>query len=161
MPEPRLHPPYPVIEEDEGPYGRAPTELSSRGLEPDFGGVGTTPNYRGGSWVEQRGTTRAAGPYVGRGPKGYARSDERIYEDVCERLLRFGHVDATDIEVQVSRGEVTLTGWVDDRDQKRLAEDLAASVGGVFDVHNRIRIRRQTAVGTAELVREGREHDEG
>jgi hypothetical protein len=30
----------------------------------------------------------------------------------------------------------------------------------VFDVHNRIRIRRQTSVGTPELVREAREHDE-
>jgi hypothetical protein len=159
MPEQRAQPPYPPMDEDEEPYGRTPQELSGRGLEPDFGGVGTTPNYRGGSWVDQRGTRRE-GPYVGRGPKGYSRSDDRIYEDVCERLLRYGHVDASDIEVQVNRGEVTLTGSVDDRDQKRLAEDLAAGVGGVFDVHNRIRIRRQPAVGTPELVREAREHDE-
>jgi hypothetical protein len=110
------------------------------GLEPDFGGVGTSPNYRGGSWVEQRGTHRA-GPYVGRGPKGYARSDESIYEEACQRLLRDGYVDATDIEVKVEHGEVTLEGWVEDRDQKRLAEDLVEAVPGVVDVHNRTRIR--------------------
>lgn len=131
-----------------------------RGLEPDFGGVGTTPRYRGGSQVDQAGTTRPPGPYVGRGPRGYTRSDETIYEDVCERLTRFGYVDATDVEVSVSGGEVTLEGWVADRDQKRLAEDLADGVPGVLDVHNRIRIRRQPGVGVEEMAREARPHDE-
>jgi hypothetical protein len=114
------------------------------------------PSNRMGS----KGLEIVPGPYVGRGPKGYVRSDERIYEDVCERLMRFGHVDASDIEVHVSRGEVTLEGVVDDRLQKRLAEDLADGVPGVIDVHNRLRIRRQPGVGTEELVREGRAHDE-
>jgi hypothetical protein len=115
------------------------------GLEADFEGVGTSPNYRGGSWTEQRGTHRA-GPYVGLGPKGYTRSDETIYEDACQRLMRFGYVDARDIEVKVERGEVTLEGSVHDRDQKRLAEDLVDAVPGVVDVHNRIRVRHLPAV---------------
>ncbi|HZU82940.1 MAG TPA: BON domain-containing protein [Polyangiaceae bacterium] len=132
----------------------------ARGLEPDFGGVGTSPNYRGGSWVDQRGTSRARGPYVGVGPKGYRRSDQAIYEDVCERLMRFGYVDASDLEVSVEGGEVTLTGWVDDRDQKRLAEDLSDGVAGVHDVHNRIRIRHQPGTGVPELAREARASDE-
>src|SRR5882672_6063916 len=52
------------------------------------------------------------GPYVGYGPRGYHRTDERIHEDVCERLTEHGDLDATDIEVGVTTGEVMLSGTV-------------------------------------------------
>ena len=87
----------------------------------------------------------ARGPYVGRGPRGYRRSDERIYEDVCERLTSHGDLDATDTEVVVSGGEVVLSGTVATRAQKRLAEDIADAVTGVIEVHNRLRLRRPPA----------------
>ena len=77
----------------------------------------------------------------GRGPKGYRRSDERINEDVCDRLT-YSPVDASEVEVQVRDGEVTLTGTVRARWEKRQAEDLTASVRGVIDVHNQLRITR-------------------
>ncbi len=83
-----------------------------------------------------------AGPYAGRGPRGYRRPDDRIRDDVCARLTAHGGVDATDVEVAVEDGEVTLTGTVEDRAQKRLAGDVAESVPGVRDVHNRLRLRR-------------------
>ena len=38
----------------------------------------------------------------GRGPRGYTRSDERIREDVNDRLTDDGWLDASDIDVQVS-----------------------------------------------------------
>jgi BON domain len=82
------------------------------------------------------------GPYSGIGPRNYRRSDERIREDVCERLTEHGQIDASDIEVTVSDGEVTLGGSVADRGQKRLAEDMADDVAGVRDVHNRLQVRR-------------------
>jgi hypothetical protein len=44
-------------------------------------------------------------------------------------------VDASDIECVVSDGEVTLSGTVATRAEKRLAEDAS-----VRDVHNRLRI---------------------
>ena len=50
-----------------------------------------------------------------RGPKGYKRSDERIQEDVNDRLADDPYVDASDIEVSVSGGEVNLSGTVEDR----------------------------------------------
>jgi BON domain-containing protein len=80
----------------------------------------------------------ARGRHSGRGPRGYRRSDERIREDVNERLTFDGEVDATEILVRVENGEVTLEGTVGDRHQKRRAEDLAASARGVRDVHNRL-----------------------
>jgi osmotically-inducible protein OsmY len=81
------------------------------------------------------------GPFVGRGPRGYRRSDERIREDVSERLCQHGQLDASDIDVQVVEGEVTLTGSVPTRQAKRLAEDLC-DVSGVREVHNQLRTRQ-------------------
>jgi hypothetical protein len=80
------------------------------------------------------------GPYTGYGPQGYQRSDKRICEDVCERLTYHGQLDPSEVEVEVDNGEVTLKGRVSDRRSKRIAEDVAATVSGVVDVHNQIRV---------------------
>lgn len=76
-----------------------------------------------------------------RGPHAIQRSDARIFEDVCESLARSPDVDASDLEVVVEAGEVTLRGTVEHRAAKRVAEDLAEAVPGVRDVHNALRIR--------------------
>jgi osmotically-inducible protein OsmY len=68
------------------------------------------------------------------------RADDRIYEDVCDRLTSDSFVDATDVDVRITGGEIALEGAVRTRDQKRRAEDVTASVRGVRDVHNRLRI---------------------
>jgi BON domain len=83
------------------------------------------------------------GPYAGIGPKGYQRSDERIFEDVCERLTQAGQIDARDIHVNVKDGEVTLDGAVRDRQTKRRAEMVADTVYGVKDVHNKLHIQQR------------------
>src|SRR5256885_12501149 len=44
---------------------------------------------------------------VGRGPKGYRRSDERIREEVMERLTFSPDIDASDVEVEVQDGVVS------------------------------------------------------
>jgi BON domain-containing protein len=75
-----------------------------------------------------------------RPPRGYQRADDRIREDVCERLME-GPVDVGDVEVTVSNGEVTLSGTVEERWQKRAIEDIAGNVRGVHDVHNRVRVK--------------------
>ncbi|WNG49690.1 BON domain-containing protein [Archangium minus] len=75
-----------------------------------------------------------------RPPKGYQRSDDRIREEVCEQLME-GPVDVGDVEVLVKDGEVTLSGSVEERWEKRAIEDIAANVRGVHDVHNRVRVR--------------------
>jgi hypothetical protein len=80
----------------------------------------------------------------GRGPRGYTRSDERIREDVSDWLMEDRYVDASDIDVSVAGGEVTLAGQVDSREMKRRAEDIAANVLGVKDVHNSLRVRSMT-----------------
>lgn len=83
--------------------------------------------------------------HAGRGPKGYRRSDERIREDVCERLCDDPDIDASDVEVRVEQGEVTLTGTVPTRDEKRRSEDTA-EVTGVQNVRNLLRVSATQAV---------------
>ena len=97
--------------------------------------------FGAGGYYNLRGDWQVAGPFTGVGPKGYQRSDERIEEDVCERLKQHGHLDASDIDVRVEAGEVILEGRVDTRLAKRMAEDTAATVMGVRDVRNRLRVR--------------------
>jgi hypothetical protein len=78
----------------------------------------------------------------GKGPRGYRRSDQRLYEDVNDRLSDDHMLDATDIEVKVENGIVILTGEVENRFGKRRAEEIAESVPGVIDVENRLHINR-------------------
>lgn len=89
------------------------------------------------------------GQHAGRGPKGYRRDDARITEDLNEALTHDRHIDASEIEVKVSGGEVTLSGTVDHRDAKRHAEDIAESISGVNEVNNQIRVSRSGAGGTS------------
>ena len=55
------------------------------------------------------------GPFSGVGPQGYQRSDERIREDINERLTQHGRLNARDIQVEVKDGEATITGTVESR----------------------------------------------
>ncbi|WP_240741875.1 BON domain-containing protein [Deinococcus sp. KSM4-11] len=83
--------------------------------------------------------------FRGRGPKGYQRSDDRIKEMVSDALEDDDRLDASNIEVQVQGGEVTLTGTVSDRAQKRRAEDCVDTLRGVKDVHNQLRVQQGMA----------------
>jgi len=84
----------------------------------------------------------------GRGPRGYSRSDDRVREDVSDRLTDDPYVDASEIDVMVSGCEVTLTGTVDSRAAKRRAEDIAENVSGVRHVQNNLRVRQPSYTGS-------------
>lgn len=117
------------------PYAMTPM-VGRGGYGRMYGGGG----MRGGMYRYGERGQGMPGPYTGRGPKGYHRSDERIKEDVCERLTRHPEVDAEDVEVDVRDGEVFLRGSVMDRYQKRTAEDAIEGVSGVKDIQNQLRI---------------------
>jgi hypothetical protein len=77
--------------------------------------------------------------HFGKGPKGYQRSRERIFEDVCEGLTLHPEVDASEIDINVEEGIVTLSGTVESRSMKRMAEIVTEGVPGVDDVVNLLR----------------------
>lgn len=85
----------------------------------------------------------------GRGPKGYTRSDERIREEVCDALEYDDQIDASDIEVNVKEGVVTLSGQVNERYLKRQAEDCVERVRGVKDVINSIQVSSRNSRGSS------------
>jgi len=121
-----------------GMYGGSPAGSG-------YGGWGQSTMYGGEAYGAGRGWMSSdwsapSGPYAGRGPRGYTRSDERILEDVCERMTQHGQLDASDIEVRVTGAEVILQGSVGSRHAKRLAEDIAESVSGVREVSNQLRV---------------------
>ena len=134
-------------------YGsRGSENEGSRGWS---GGYGSGPGYGAGAYGSRSsgssqgreygygGSERwRSGDFSGRGPKGYQRSDNRIIEDVCDRLTDAADVDASNIEVKVNGGEVTLAGTVNDRFDKRRAEELVENISGVREVHNNLRVNR-------------------
>lgn len=105
----------------------------------DNGAAPWGPRERGGYWRQYE----AARPqYVGRGPKGYQRPDDRIRDEICDCMTEDPMLDASEIEVEVRQGEVTLCGSVMSRDQKRRAEDVAERISGVRGVTNQLRVTR-------------------
>lgn len=77
-------------------------------------------------------------PTAGRYPRGYARSDDRIRQDVRARLTAHSTLDASDIDVRVAKQEVLLCGHVSDPGARRLAADIAEGVGGVRAVRTKL-----------------------
>lgn len=111
----------------------------------EFGGEGYQGSEYGRQYGGGSGTGMARGSNAGRGPKGWQRSDERIKEDVCERLYHDEHIDSSEVTVEVMEGKVTLEGKVGDRYMKHLIEDLVDAVPGVKDIDNRVRVEREGA----------------
>lgn len=129
-----------------GRYGQGYQGGVTGGYEPSSGGT----EYYGQA-------SPMSGPFSGRGPRGWQRSDDRIKEDICERMSHHGNLDASELEVRVNNCEVTLSGSVQDREAKRMAEHLAESVSGVRDVHNQIRVSGTTGQQQQPQQQEGQQ----
>jgi hypothetical protein len=124
----------------------------SRFAEPYTGGQFARSQYgMGGQYqsdlfnIYGRGLSLRDGGNMGKGPKGYKRSDERIHEEVCEALFRNNLVDASNIEVKVEDGLVTLTGTVASRYAKREVENCIENLAGIVDVHNELHLKEIVA----------------
>ncbi|HEX6914694.1 MAG TPA: BON domain-containing protein, partial [Chitinophagaceae bacterium] len=101
----------------------------------------------------RREADRRMGPHRGKGPKGYRRSDERIRDDINDRLSDDSFIDASDIDITVENSEVVLSGSVDSREEKRRAEDIAERISGVSNVENRLKVRTRQSGDGATIYR--------
>lgn len=84
---------------------------------------------------------REARGHRGMGPKGYKRSDDRISEDAHQRLTDDPWLDASNVNLSVSGGEVTLSGTVENREAKHRAERIVEDISGVSHVQNNLRVQ--------------------
>jgi hypothetical protein len=73
-----------------------------------------------------------------RGP--YRRSDDRILDELNERIAEDASLGASEIDCTVRNGEVMLSGTCHDPETRTRAEQIAESIHGVKDVTNTIRI---------------------
>lgn len=136
------------------------------------GGPGGYGGYGGpGGGDRDIGAIGGAAGVRNRGPKGWQRSDDRIHDDVCERLSAEHGIDPSDVTVTVSGGNVTLNGTVPDRGMKYRIEDIVDACSGVRDVDNRLRVSRggmggmlggaAMGMGTTTDARSGRAAEQG
>lgn len=77
-----------------------------------------------------------------RGPKGFKRSDERLKDDIAERLMYQHDIDLSDVSLDVRDSKVTLEGTIPERWMRFAIVDVAESVIGVESVENNLRVRR-------------------
>lgn len=121
--------------------------------------VSASNNFNGSSFSNSStyDANAARNSYAGRGPKGWRRSDDRIREDVNETLEMHPHIDASEIEIEVKEGMVVLRGHVEDRRQKRLAEDVIENLPGVRDVRNEISVNQSLFERAKEAILGGPE----
>ena len=75
------------------------------------------------------------------GPKNYQRSDERLKEQIIEKLMDNSSVDIGNLECDVKDGTVTLSGTVDTRSDRYEIENVVDDVWGVKDITNNIRVK--------------------
>jgi hypothetical protein len=128
---------------ERGYFGRRGEREHDYGLAGPAGGLSEPDDWR------------QPGPFTGRGPRGYQRSDARVQEQVCERLWLHGQLDATGITVQVRDGLVALAGTVDSRWAKHEAEDVAWSVPGVVEVDNALKVARRASAAAQPAAMPG------
>jgi len=131
-----------------GGESRFGDEQRWRGESQGFFGDRDREGWRGGRFgYGERGRDRPGffQRLFKRGPKGYQRSDERLREDISERLMYAMEIDSSEVTITATDGRVTLDGTVPDRFMKHAIEDMVDECPGVQDIDNRIRVQREGA----------------
>jgi hyperosmotically inducible periplasmic protein len=77
-------------------------------------------------------TRESTGEYV---------DDSAITTKVKTELIRDSSIKSRQIDVTTFKGVVQLSGFVDTKDQKTRAEQIAGSVSGVREVRNNIEVK--------------------
>lgn len=129
-------------------YRQSQQQLQQQGSQ----GIGSQQGGQGMlGWIGQQlglGGQQARG----RIPKGYVRSDERLKEDIAERLIRHPEIDASEVDIDAKLGVITLTGTVEQRYMKHQLEDLVENVMGVKDIQNHITVKPRVQQTTGQGI---------
>jgi osmotically-inducible protein OsmY len=74
------------------------------------------------------------------GDAGSKLNDQKIKEIVSDVLLHSHEVDASEIEIDVQDGVVTMNGYISSKGMLKVAEDLVGSIPCVEDVFTQLKI---------------------
>ncbi len=74
-------------------------------------------------------------------PNDGKRSDAEIRQDIQALYSRNPYLRDRNIEINVDKGQVTLRGVVFTQQSWELAQDIAADINGVSEIHNPIKIQ--------------------
>jgi osmotically-inducible protein OsmY len=88
------------------------------------------------------------GPALAEKTTGEHVDDTVIAADVKAKLLDAKDVPSTDVNVEVYKGVVLLSGFVTDNAAKAGAEAAAKKANGVVKVHNAITVHPKTSMGS-------------
>lgn len=75
-------------------------------------------------------------------PSQTKEMDEIIKDKICEILAKDRDIDERDIEVQVKKGTVILTGAVQSHDEKFRAEMAIEDIKGVEEIQNNLKLKK-------------------
>jgi osmotically-inducible protein OsmY len=94
------------------------------------------------------------GEHKGAAPKSERNTQDPVAERVHDLLTEEPWLDATDIDIAVSGGVVTLTGSAPTAEQVALAGKTAAEAEGVTEVKNELAVNiNEGNSGVAEMNR--------
>jgi osmotically-inducible protein OsmY len=79
--------------------------------------------------------------HVGKGPRGWTLRDDRLIEEVSDRLMEDRLLDARHVQVSANAGVVTLSGDVPGPSDVAHAEMLARQSPGVIQVVNGLQVQ--------------------
>ena len=89
-----------------------------------------------------------AGPSLAEKTTGEHVDDGSIVTEVKAKLATEKGVPSTDVNVEVYKGVVLLSGFVPEKSAKDAAGKVAAGVKGVTKVHNAITVHPKTSMGS-------------
>src|SRR6185437_2837558 len=130
---------------DYGPFNPRPPQL-----EGEYSDESAVSYERESHGDYGRGSRRTQQRQYPPGPKGYQRSDERLKEDISERLMESHRIDSSEVTVEVQSAKVILEGTVPSRYMKQAIEDLVDRCPGVKDIDNRVRVASPNYQGSTQ-----------
>lgn len=89
---------------------------------------------------------------------GETIDDASLTAKVKSKLIGDPDVKALDVKVDTFRGQVQLSGFVDNATQKQRAEELARQVQGVQMVQNNLMIKTQEPAGAKRPAQNGNQN---
>lgn len=139
--------PFELGEEDFDQSGHTHKEQVNLRPQGNWHHPGVSGKSEDETWVNEEEYSKQT-DFTGHGPKNFKRSDDRIYQEVCDALMKDREVDASTIGVKVQAGTVFLSGKVKSRQVKKLAERVIEDLPGVKDVRNELTILKTDEPGS-------------